>query len=87
VQKGRIDIEVQNPEVGEFSDMLEVEYDGDEVKTGFNIEYLVDVVDHITTDRLVMSVKDGSSPCVIKPLTPEAEEDERYINIIMPVKL
>lgn len=87
VQKGRMDIEVQNPEVGEFSDILEVEYDGDEVKTGFNIEYLVDVADHVTTDKLVMSVKDGSSPCVIKPLTPEAEGDERYINVIMPVRL
>ncbi len=87
VQKGRMDIEVKNPEVGEFTDTLEVEYDGDEVKTGFNIEYLVDIVDHVTTDKLVLSLKDGSSPCVIKPLTPEAEGDERYINIIMPVKL
>ncbi len=87
IKKGRIDVEVQNPEVGEFSDTVEVEYEGDEVKTGFNIEYLVDVVDHITTEKLVMSVKDSSSPCVIKPLTPEVEGDERYINIIMPVKL
>lgn len=87
IKKGRIDIEVQNPEVGEFSDTVEVEYDGEEVKTGFNIEYLVDVVEHITTEKLVMSVKDGNSPCVIKPLTMEVEGDERYLNIIMPVKL
>ncbi len=87
IKKGKIDIEVQNPEVGEFTDTVEVEYEGDEVKTGFNIEYLADVVDHITTDKLVMSVRDSNSPCIIRPLTPEAEGDERYINIIMPVRL
>lgn len=87
IKKGGIDVEVRNPEVGDFKDSLDVEYEGDEVKIGFNIEYLVDVVDRITTDKMVISVKDGSSPCVIKPLTSEAESDERYINIIMPIKL
>ncbi len=87
IKKKQIDIEVQNPEVGEFADTVEVEYEGEEVRTGFNIEYLVDVVDHITTEKLVMSIKDSNSPCIVKPLSPEAEGDERYINIIMPVKL
>ncbi len=87
IKKGSMEVEVQNPEVGDFKDEIEVEYNGEDVKIGFNIEYIVDVVDHITTERLVLSVKDSSSPSVIKPLTPEAESDERYINIVMPVKL
>jgi DNA polymerase-3 subunit beta len=87
IKKGQIDIDVQNPEVGEFRDTIEVEYDGEDVKIGFNIEYLVDVVEHITTDKLVMSVKDGSNPCIIKPKSQEEEGDERYLNVIMPVRL
>ncbi|MCA1902611.1 MAG: DNA polymerase III subunit beta [Candidatus Hydrogenedens sp.] len=87
IKEGQLQVDVQNPEVGEFSDIVEAEYKGEDVKIGFNIEYLVDVAEHITTDKVVLSVKDSNSPCVIKPLNPEKEEDERYLNIIMPVKL
>ncbi|MCX8066202.1 MAG: DNA polymerase III subunit beta [Candidatus Hydrogenedentes bacterium] len=77
-----LEVYVQNPEVGDFNEGVDVEYNGDEVKIGFNIEYLLDVVEHIPTDKVVMSVKDGSSPCVIKPF---GSKDE-YLNIIMPVR-
>ncbi|HOV32725.1 MAG TPA: DNA polymerase III subunit beta [Candidatus Hydrogenedens sp.] len=87
IKKGQIDVDVQNPEVGEFRDIVEVDYDGEEVKIGFNIEYLADVAENITTDKLVMSVKDGSNPCIIKPKTQEEERDERYLNVIMPIRL
>lgn len=87
IKKGEIEVDVQNPEVGEFRDTVEADYDGEEVKIGFNIEYLADVAEHITTDKLVMSVKDGSNPCIIKPKTQEEEGDERYLNVIMPIRL
>lgn len=78
----KVEVNVQNPEVGDFNDVVDAEYTGEEVKIGFNIEYLIDVMEHINTERVIVSVKDGSSPCVIKP---EGAKDE-YLNIIMPVR-
>lgn len=82
ISEGLLEVNVQNPEVGDLNDEIDAEYSGEEVKIGFNIEYLLDVVDHISTDKVIISVKDGSSPCVVKPF---GAKDE-YLNIIMPVR-
>ncbi len=82
IAENRVEVKVQNPEVGDFTDEVDAEYSGEEVGIGFNIEYLLDVMEHITTEKVIISVKDGSSPSVIKPY---GAKDE-YLNIIMPVR-
>ena len=46
-----------------------------------NHKYLLDGLQNIGSDEIVISVIDGSSPCIIKP-----KDSTEYMYIIMPIK-
>jgi len=70
------------PEVGEAREEVEVEYEGENLEIGFNPDYILDVLKHIDEERVVVELKDEVNPGVLRPV-----EDERFIYIVMRVKL
>jgi DNA polymerase-3 subunit beta len=75
-------LQAQNPEQEEAEESLEVEYTGDDIEIGFNVNYLLDALAVIESDEVVFSVIDGNSSCLMW----EPGKDQ-YKFVIMPMRL
>ncbi|OOZ37551.1 DNA polymerase III subunit beta [Solemya velesiana gill symbiont] len=79
---GMLELVAQNPEQEEAEEQLEINYDGDELVIGFNVGYLIEVLNVIDTDEVKLLLSDANSSCLIQ----NADTDEsRYV--VMPMRL
>jgi len=84
IEKNTIKLFSSNPEIGEARDKVDVDYKGDEIEIGFNSQYILDFLSSVKTERVCMELKDANSAVLMRP---EAEEDMKYVYVIMPMKL
>lgn len=82
LEKGSMTVVSENPDLGEASEELEVEYDGPSLSVGFNARYIIDVLSVLSTDRIKLSVADELSPGLINP-----EGDESCTAVVMPMRI
>lgn len=75
-------LQTHNPEQEEAEDQLEVVYPGDELEIGFNVNYLLDALSAIETDRVHIGLTDSNSSCLI---TAPDIATTRYV--VMPMRL
>lgn len=85
LSEGNLKLKVVTPEVGEYEEELEVDYKGENVEIAFNPEFVLDVLKHMSEEKVCLVLKDGMSPGVIKPYT-EAPQDS-YVNVVMPIRI
>jgi DNA polymerase III subunit beta len=79
---GRLEISANNPDLGEASEDLEVEYSGPDLEIGFNARYILDVLQVLPeTSRVEMGLGDQLSPAVIKG------GDAGYSYVVMPMRI
>ncbi|MCX7981879.1 MAG: DNA polymerase III subunit beta [Syntrophales bacterium] len=71
-----------NPDVGEASEELEVEYEGEEVRVGYNVRYLVDAVEVVEEEGVLFEVRTGFRPGVIRCVG-----SDHYASYIMPLRI
>jgi DNA polymerase-3 subunit beta len=71
-----------NPDLGEASDEVPMEYDGDSLSVGYNAKYLLDVLSAMSGETVVVEMKDQLSPTLIMD-----EGDGDYKCIIMPMRI
>lgn len=75
-------IQAHNPEQEEAEDQVEVDYKGEEVEIGFNVNYLLDALSAIESDKVEIGLTDSNSSCLIHaPGTTQT----RYV--VMPMRL
>jgi DNA polymerase-3 subunit beta len=77
-----MEISSSNPELGEAREELEVNYSGNKITTRFNARYLIDVINVVTSDEIMLQLKDEMSPAILK----QADSDS-FISVIMPMRL
>lgn len=82
LQSGTLTISSNNPDQEEAIDELEVEYSGDSAEIGFNVTYLLDVLNAIDSENARILIKDGNSSALV---TPENTNDSKYV--VMPMRL
>jgi DNA polymerase III subunit beta len=75
-------IQAHNPEQEEAEDQVEVVYDGDEVEIGFNVNYLLDALSAIETEKVEIGLTDANSSCLINS---PGVDHTRYV--VMPMRL
>lgn len=79
----RIELSSINPDVGEATEEIEVEYDGAPLGMGFNARYLIDVLSIFPADAKVeIALNDDMSPAIVRPVG-----DADYCYIVMPMRL
>ncbi len=78
-------LRVVTPEVGEYREEIEIEYEGEDVEIAFNPDFVVDVLRQIDEEKVLLVLKDSTSPGVVKPYT-EGPFD-KYVNVIMPIRI
>jgi DNA polymerase-3 subunit beta len=79
---GALKFSAQSPELGEAEETMPVDYAGEEVSIGFNSRYLLDALSPITDEQVVMELKDGTSPGVLR-----TAGSEEYLCVIMPMRI
>jgi DNA polymerase-3 subunit beta len=75
-------IQAHNPEQEEAEDQVEVDYKGDEVEIGFNVNYLLDALGAIETEKVEIGLTDANSSCLIHA---PGTVHTRYV--VMPMRL
>ena len=71
-----------NSEQEEAEEELEVGYNGEALDIGFNITYLLDVLQNLATDQVVLSLGDANSSALI---TMHDRGDYKYV--VMPMRI
>jgi len=75
-------LQAHNPEQEEAEDEVEVNYQGEEVEIGFNVNYLLDALSAIDTDRVEIGLTDANSSCLIRA---PGTTNTKYV--VMPMRL
>jgi DNA polymerase III subunit beta len=79
---GNLRIVCNNSEQEEAQEELEVEYDGEALDIGFNVTYLLDVLNNLTSEKVQCSFGDANSSALI---TIPGNEDFKYV--VMPMRI
>ena len=76
-------LESERAEYGDVADELPVEYDGEELKIGFNAKYLLDVLSVAgNSEQIEMKLKGSLNPCLI-----QLPEDSTFLSVVMPLRI
>jgi len=70
-----------SPDLGEAVEVVEAQYEGEELTAAFNPQYLADGLTAAVGERVRVEVRDGLKPAVIKG------ESEGFLYLVMPVRL
>jgi DNA polymerase-3 subunit beta len=79
---GLLRILAHNPEQEEAEEEVAIEYRGEDLEIGFNVNYIVDAVSACTSEQIRLSLTDPNSCCLIEG---NDEEDCQYV--VMPMRL
>lgn len=77
-----LSIQTNNPEQEEAEEELEVQYSGDPMEIGFNVNYMLDVLNSLEDDAVTITLKDSNSSCLVQE---SGAETAKYV--IMPMRL
>jgi DNA polymerase-3 subunit beta len=82
LKKDSATIQAHNPEQEEAEDQVEVGYSGDEIEIGFNVNYLLDALAAVDSEKVTIGLTDGNSSCLIG-----APGDTSAKYVVMPMRL
>src|SRR5215471_6414658 len=75
-------LQANNPEQEEAVETLEVEYSGEAMEIGFNVNYLLDALAAVDSEQVELGVTDTNSSCLIRE-----PGVERTKFVVMPMRL
>lgn len=71
-----------NSDQEEAEEELEIAYDGDPLDIGFNVTYMIDVLNNVNSDNVIFSFADANSSCLV---TVPGDDDYKYV--VMPMRI
>lgn len=81
-EDNQLSIHAANPERGESSEVMDINYKNNPIETMFNPHYFIDAMNIIEASKVLLKIKDEQTPCIIC-----GKEAEQNLNIIMPMKI
>lgn len=78
----KMEISSNNPDLGDAKEEIDVNYDGDDMKIGFNAKYILDILNSFNEEKLNLELDGQLSPGLIRP-----NQDENYTCIVMPMRI
>lgn len=82
LKSGAMQVMANNPELEEAEEEFSVDFKGDSLEIGFNVNYLVDALSAIDNSQAKIQLSDPNSSCLIQP---GSGENTKYV--IMPMRL
>lgn len=80
--KGKLEITSNNPELGDAKEEIDVDYNGEDLKIGFNAKYIMDILNSFEDSALELTLDSQLSPGLIRP-----ENDKSYTCVVMPMRI
>lgn len=71
-----------NSEQEEAEEELEINYNGDALDIGFNVTYLIDVLNNVNSENVVFSFADANSSCLVT-----VPNNDNYKYVVMPMRI
>ncbi len=75
-------ITANNPEQEEAEEVLDVNFEGDDIEIGFNVSYILDVLNTLRCDQVRISMSDANASALV-----ENAEDDSAMYVVMPIRL
>lgn len=82
IQPNKLRLVSTNTEQEEAEEELDIGYSGDAIDVGFNVTYLIDVLNNIQHNEVTFALADANSSCLI---TNPADENYKYV--VMPMRI
>jgi len=82
VNPGVLQLSSHSPELGDASEEIPVEYDGDSQRMGFNSRYLIDAISTMEGDHVILELKGKQSPGVLR-----STAGHNHTSVIMPMRI
>ena len=82
LEAGLLKITANNPEQEEAEEIIDVDYNNQPLEIGFNVSYLLDVLNNLKSDDVRITLIDGNSSALLEN---HLEEDSMYV--VMPMRL
>ena len=79
---GQLKIQANNPEQEEAEELLDVQYAAGEMEIGFNVSYVLDVLNTLKCDQIRISLSDSISSAIIEDFD---SQDAQYV--VMPMRI
>lgn len=82
LRTGELQITANNPEQEEAEEVLDLDYEGDSLEIGFNVAYLIDVLNAISSENIKLTLADSNSSALI-----ESTDSDSALYVVMPMRL
>ncbi len=82
ISAGTLQITSENPDVGEGSEELSVDFAGEPIVVGFNARYMIDVLGALKSDEVKLSLGGELDPGVLRSVS-----DANFVGVIMPMRI
>lgn len=80
IEKGKMIISKQSPDIGEAREELDIEYKGSPFSIGFNPHYIIDVLKNLNEQSVGFELENPEKPGVIRT-------KDKYIYVVLPMQL
>jgi DNA polymerase-3 subunit beta len=82
LQNNLLRITANNPEQEEAEELLDVSYSAPEMEIGFNVSYVLDVLNTLKCDQIKISLTDANSSALLEDASSDAA-----LYVVMPMRL
>lgn len=82
LNENKLTISSSHPSLGKASEVIEIDYHGQDLEIGFNAKYIIDTLSVFDNEDIKLEFNNELSPVVIK-----SEKLPDFLGIIMPLKL
>ena len=77
----RLRVTTTNPEIGESTEEIEIEFEGEPLEISFNPKFFIESLNAIEDDKITAKIADQNKPCLV-----EGESDRTFLSAIMPMR-
>lgn len=82
LSQNQLQVFANNPEHEQAEDCLEVGYSGEDLQIGFNVSYLIDAMNVLSSENVKITMLNANSSALIESL-----DDDGSLYVIMPMRL
>lgn len=79
---GVLQLSSQSPELGDAKEEINVDYEGEELRIGFNSRYLIDAVSTLEGENVLLELKGRQNPGVIR-----SSVGPNHTSVVMPMRI
>ncbi|MGY5451466.1 DNA polymerase III subunit beta [Agarivorans sp. MS3-6] len=83
LEAGTLNITANNPEQEEAEEILDVDYDAEALEIGFNVVYVLDVLNALKCDQIRINMSNSNSSALIE----DSEQSGKAMYVVMPMRL